>query len=149
MGGLFQLFWRRSRHFQELGHCPLFLLWLASELSWCWWVCHSAYAKVLQWVYNEAQGLLEIESSVILDLVGSNQFLSCWNIHFCNISQCLNIPKCLNSNKYPTGPLLNSQLQLLDFIFLGSKITADRDCSHKLKDVCSLEEKPWQTWTAY
>ena len=28
-----------------------------------------------------------------------------------------------------------------DFIFLGSKITADGDCSQKLKDACSLEEK--------
>ena len=28
-----------------------------------------------------------------------------------------------------------------DFIFLGSKITADGDCSHKLKDTYSLEEK--------
>ena len=28
-----------------------------------------------------------------------------------------------------------------DFIFLGSKITADDDCSHELKDTCSLEEK--------
>ena len=28
-----------------------------------------------------------------------------------------------------------------DFIFLGSKITADGDCSMKLKDACSLEEK--------
>ena len=28
-----------------------------------------------------------------------------------------------------------------DFIFLGSRITADGDCSHKLKDPCSLEEK--------
>ena len=28
-----------------------------------------------------------------------------------------------------------------DFIFLGSNITADGDCSHKLKDSCSLEEK--------
>ena len=28
-----------------------------------------------------------------------------------------------------------------DFIFLGSKITADGDCSRKLKDTCSLEEK--------
>ena len=28
-----------------------------------------------------------------------------------------------------------------DFISLGSKITADGDCSHELKDVCSLEEK--------
>ena len=32
-----------------------------------------------------------------------------------------------------------------DFIFLGSKITADGDCSHELKDTCSLEEKLWQT----
>ena len=28
-----------------------------------------------------------------------------------------------------------------DFIFLGSKITADGDCSHEMKDTCSLEEK--------
>jgi len=32
-----------------------------------------------------------------------------------------------------------------DFIFLGSKITADGDWSHELKDTCSLEEKLWQT----
>ena len=28
-----------------------------------------------------------------------------------------------------------------DFIFLDSKITADGDCSHEIKDSCSLEEK--------
>ena len=28
-----------------------------------------------------------------------------------------------------------------DFIFLGSKITADGDCHMKLKDACLLEEK--------
>ena len=28
-----------------------------------------------------------------------------------------------------------------DFIFWGSKITADGDFSHELKDACSLEEK--------
>ena len=28
-----------------------------------------------------------------------------------------------------------------DFIFLGSKITADGACAMKLKDDCSLEEK--------
>ena len=28
-----------------------------------------------------------------------------------------------------------------DFISGGSKITADGDCSHKLEDACSLEEK--------
>ena len=28
-----------------------------------------------------------------------------------------------------------------DFILGGSKITADGDCSHEIKDVCSLEGK--------
>ena len=31
-----------------------------------------------------------------------------------------------------------------DFIFLGSKITADGDCSHEIKR-CFLEEKLWPT----
>ena len=29
-----------------------------------------------------------------------------------------------------------------DFIFLGSKITADGECNHEIKRPCSLEEKP-------
>ena len=32
-----------------------------------------------------------------------------------------------------------------DFILGGSKITADGDCSHEIKDTCSLEEKLWST----
>ena len=32
-----------------------------------------------------------------------------------------------------------------DFIFGGSKITADGDCSHEIKNTCSLEEKLWPT----
>ena len=32
-----------------------------------------------------------------------------------------------------------------DFTFLGSKITADGDWGHEIKDTCSLEEKLWQT----
>ena len=32
-----------------------------------------------------------------------------------------------------------------DFIFLGSKITADIDCSHEIKRCISLEGKPRQT----
>ena len=31
-----------------------------------------------------------------------------------------------------------------DFSFLGSKITADGDCSHKIKDTCSMEENLYQ-----
>ena len=32
-----------------------------------------------------------------------------------------------------------------DFIFLGSKITADGDCSHKIKRCLLFEEKLWAT----
>ena len=32
-----------------------------------------------------------------------------------------------------------------DFIFLGSKISVDSDCSHEIKNACSLEEKLWPT----
>ena len=28
-----------------------------------------------------------------------------------------------------------------DFIFFGSRITVDGDCSHEIKDACFLEEK--------
>ena len=44
------------------------------------------------------------------------------------------------------GPITSWQIDgekvetVSDFIFLSSKITADGDCSHKLKDAWSLEE---------
>ena len=31
-----------------------------------------------------------------------------------------------------------------DFIFLGSKITANGDCSYEIKNTCSSKEKLWQ-----
>ena len=46
-----------------------------------------------------------------------------------------------------SGPITQWQIDgetmetVRDFIFLGSKITADDDCSQKVKDTCSLEEK--------
>ena len=45
-----------------------------------------------------------------------------------------------------SGPITSWEIDgetmetLRDFIFLGSKITTDGDCSHELKDTCSLEE---------
>ena len=36
-----------------------------------------------------------------------------------------------------------------DFIFLGSKITADGDCSHEIKKCLLLEEKLQPSYTAY
>ena len=46
-----------------------------------------------------------------------------------------------------SGPIHSWQIDgetmetVTHFIFLGSKITADGDCSHDIKDACSLEEK--------
>ena len=54
-----------------------------------------------------------------------------------------------------SGPIMSWQTDgetmetVPDFIFLGSKITADGDWSHEIKDACSLEEKLWPTQTAY
>ena len=49
-----------------------------------------------------------------------------------------------------SGPVISWQIDgetmgtVTDFIFLGSKIAADGDCSHEIKRH-SLEEKLWQT----
>ena len=46
-----------------------------------------------------------------------------------------------------SGPITSWQIDggtmeaVTDFIFWGSKITADGDCSHEIKNTCSLEEK--------
>ena len=56
----------------------------------------------------------------------------------------------LNSQKtkiMAPGPITSWEIDgetvetVSDFIFLGSRITADGDCSHEIKDACSLEEK--------
>ena len=52
-----------------------------------------------------------------------------------------------NTEIMASGPITSWQIDeetmetVRDFLFLGSKITADGDCSLKLKDACSLEEK--------
>ena len=40
-----------------------------------------------------------------------------------------------------THPITLERVEAMtDFIFLGSKITVDSDCSHEIKDPCSLKE---------
>ena len=53
----------------------------------------------------------------------------------------LNIPK---TKIMASSPIISWQIDgetVTDFIFLGSKITADGDASMKSKDACSLEGK--------
>ena len=53
------------------------------------------------------------------------------------------------------GPISSWQIDgemvetVTDFILGGSKITADGDCSHEIKDAWSLEEKLRPIYTAY
>ena len=51
----------------------------------------------------------------------------------------------------PSDPITSWQIDgetvetVADFIFLGSKITTDGDCSHEIKRHLLLEEKLWPT----
>ena len=60
----------------------------------------------------------------------------------------LNIQK---TNITASGPITSWQIDretvetVTGFIFLGSKIIADGDCSHEIKRCLLLERKTWQT----
>ena len=52
-------------------------------------------------------------------------------------------PKIMASSPITSWQIDGETMETVrDFIFWGSKVTADDDCSMKLKDACSLEEKP-------
>ena len=62
-----------------------------------------------------------------------------------NVGLKLNIQK---TKIMASDPITSWQIDgetVPDFIFGGSKITADGDYSHEFKDACSLEEKLWPT----
>ena len=65
-----------------------------------------------------------------------------------NVGLKLNIQK---TKIMESSPITSWQIDrettetVTDFIFFGSKITADGDWAMKLKDACSLEEKLWPT----
>ena len=56
-----------------------------------------------------------------------------------------------NTKIMASGPITSWQINgetmetVTDFIILGSKITADGDCSHEIKGCLPLEENLWQT----
>ena len=58
----------------------------------------------------------------------------------------LNIQK---TNIMASGPITSWQIDgetleiVTDFILQGSKINADADCSHEIKDACSLAKNLW------
>ena len=57
--------------------------------------------------------------------------------------------KIMASSPITSWQIDGKTMEMRDFIFLGSRITVDSDCSHEIKDACSLEEKLSQTYTEY
>ena len=53
--------------------------------------------------------------------------------------------KIMASSPITSKQIDREAMTVTDFIFGGSKITADGDCSHEIKDAYSLEEKLWPT----
>ena len=63
------------------------------------------------------------------------------------VLQLFPIPSCPKTKIMASSPITSWQINgetvetVVDFIFLGSKITVDGDAAMKLKDGCSLEGK--------
>ena len=55
-----------------------------------------------------------------------------------NIQKTKIMAYCPNTSWQTDGETMET---VTDFIFLGSKLTADGDCSHEIKDTCFLDEK--------
>ena len=87
---------------------------------------------------------------VLLVIQSSYSLLPCPVYFICLIP--LNIQK---TKIMASGPITSWQIDketmetVADFIFGGSKITEDGDCSHEIKRRCSLEEKLRPTQIAY
>ena len=60
-----------------------------------------------------------------------------------------------NTKIMPLGPIISWQIDggkvetVTDFIFMGSKITADCDCSHEIKRLLLLGRKAMTNQTGY
>ena len=87
---------------------------------------------------------------VLLVIQSSYSLLPCPVYFICLIP--LNIQK---TKIMASGPITSWQIDketmetVADFIFGGSKITEDGDCSHEIKRRCSLEEKLRPAQIAY
>ena len=88
------------------------------------------------------QGSIQQEDIIFTKVYAPNTGAPRYTEQMCNIQKT----KIMASGAIKGGETVET---VADFIFLGSKITADGVCSHEIKDTYSLEEKLQQTWTAY
>ena len=58
--------------------------------------------------------------------------------------------KTMASGPITTWQIYGKTMEIVtDFIFLGSKITADSDCSHEIRRCLLLGKKAMTTWTVF
>ena len=57
--------------------------------------------------------------------------------------------KIMASGPISSWQIDGERMQTVRLLFLGSKITADGDCSHEIKGCLLLGRKAMTTWTAY
>ena len=89
---------------------------------------------MLEWAYDEAQCILEVKSSAILYLVGSNQFLSCpmavilLKDMLCRLPSCFTVSAlpCLHTRQWDPQP----------------QVSRDK-CDRCYQNIC-LPQEDWQ-----
>ena len=126
--------------------------------------CHPAYLTYMQstsckmpgWMKHKLESRLPGEISITSDMQMTPTLWQKWRTKLLmkakeeseTVGLKLNIQK---TKIMASGPITSWQIDgetmktVRDFIFLGSKITADSDCSMNFKNTCSLEEKLWLT----
>ena len=80
------------------------------------------------------KGSIQQEDIIFKKVYAPNTGAPRYTEQICNIQKT----KIMASDAIKGGETVET---VADFIFLGSKITADGDCSHEIKDAYSLEEK--------
>ena len=124
--------------------------------------CHPAYLTYMQstscempgWMKNKLESRLPGEISISSDMhmtkseEESEEELKSLLMKVKEESEKVGLKLNIQKTKImASGPITSWQIDgetmetVTDFIFLGSKITADGDCSHESKDTHSLEEK--------
>ena len=123
--------------------------------------CHLAYLTYAEYIMRKA-GLDEAQAGIMIagrninnvrytedtTLMAESEELKSLLMNVTEQSEKVGLKLCIQKTKIMASiPITSWQINgetvetVTDFIFLGSKITAAGDCSHKIKNPCSLEEK--------
>ena len=122
--------------------------------------CHPAYLTSMQSTSIETQGWIQAQAGIKIAgrninnlryandttlMAESKEELKSLLMKVKEESEKVGLKLNIQKTKImASGPITSWQIDgetLTDFIFLGSKTTADGDYSHKIKHACSLEEK--------